>query len=80
MKKSIRPFHLLHYSINIMETTPQFRPDPNLGLMDQVRQVLRYHHYAYRTEQTCCDWILRYIRFHHAKTHPKNMGKKEIEA
>ncbi len=28
--------------------------------MDQVREVLRYHHYAYRTEQTYCDWIKRY--------------------
>ena len=26
--------------------------------MDQVRQVLRYHHYSYRTEQTYCDWII----------------------
>ncbi len=48
--------------------------------MDQVRQVLRYHHYAYRTEQTYCDWIMRYIRYHGGKTHPRNMGKKEIEA
>ncbi len=48
--------------------------------MDQVRQVLRYHHYAYRTEQTYCDWIMRYIRYHGSNTHPRNMGKKEIEA
>lgn len=48
--------------------------------MDQVRQVLRYHHYAYRTEQTYCDWIVRFIRFHGGKTHPKNMGKSEIES
>jgi len=48
--------------------------------MDQVRQVLRYHHYAYRTEQTYCDWIKRYIRYHDGKTHPRNIGKKEIEA
>ena len=63
-----------------MENLKQFRPDPNLRLMDQVRQVLRYHHYAYRTEQTYCDWILRYIRFHGSKIHPRNMGKNEIEA
>ncbi|SLM31205.1 Integrase/recombinase (fragment) [Desulfamplus magnetovallimortis] len=63
-----------------MENLKQFRPDPKLRLMDQVRQVLRYHHYAYRTEQTYCDWILRYIRYHGAKTHPRNMGKREIEA
>lgn len=48
--------------------------------MDQVRQVLRYHHYAYRTEQTYCDWIKRYIHYHGAKTHPRKMGKREIEA
>lgn len=63
-----------------METSKKFRPDPKLPLMDQVRQVLRYHHYAYRTEQTYCDWIMRYIRYHGGKTHPRNMGKKEIEA
>ena len=43
--------------------------------MDQICQVLRYHHYAYQTEKTCCDWIVRYIRFHEAKKHSKNMGK-----
>ena len=39
-------------------------PDPRLKLMKQVRQVMRYHHYAYRTEKTYSDWILRYIKFH----------------
>jgi len=63
-----------------MENSKKFRPDPELRLMDQVRQVLRYHHYAYRTEQTYCDWIMRYIRYHGGKTHPRKMGKKEIEA
>jgi len=38
-----------------MESKPKFKPDGGLKLMDQVRQVLRYHHYAYRTEQTYCD-------------------------
>jgi len=42
--------------------------------------VLRYHHYAYRTEQSYCDWILRYIKFHGGNTHPSKMGKKEIDA
>ncbi|MBW2410088.1 MAG: integron integrase [Deltaproteobacteria bacterium] len=63
-----------------MESNRKFRPDPNLKLMDQVRQVLRYHHYAYRTEQAYCDWIVRYIKFHGAKKHPKFMGKPEIDA
>ena len=63
-----------------METKPEFRPDPRLKLMDHVHQVMRYRHYAYRTERTYCGWILRYIKFHGAKTHPKEMGKKEVEA
>lgn len=45
------------------ENKPKFRPNSNLKLMDQVREVLRYHHYAYRTEQTYCQWILRYINY-----------------
>ena len=48
--------------------------------MDQVRQVLRYHHYSYRTEQTYCDWIIRFVKFHSNQKHPKDMGKTEIEA
>ena len=62
-----------------MESKPKFKPDSGLKLMDQVRQVMRYHHYAYRTEQTYCDWILRFIRFHGSKRHPKDMGKSEVE-
>ncbi|MCD6265464.1 MAG: integron integrase [Deltaproteobacteria bacterium] len=63
-----------------MENKRKFRPDPSLKLMDQVRQVLRYHHYAYRTEQTYCDWIVRYIKYFGAKKHPQDMGKTEIDA
>ncbi len=56
-----------------------FRPNPRARLMDQVREVLRYHHYAYTTEKSYCNWILRYIRFYGGQTHPKNMGAKEVE-
>ena len=63
-----------------MENKRRFRPDPDLKLMDQVRQVLRYHHYAYRTENTYCDWIVRYIKYFGAKKHPRDMGKTEIDA
>ncbi len=47
--------------------------------MDQVREVLRYYHYSYKTEQTYSSWILRYIRFYGGRIHPKNMGKNEVE-
>jgi len=48
-------------------------------LMDQVREVLRFHHYAYNTEKSYVSWILKFIRFHNKK-HPKDMGKPEVEA
>lgn len=47
--------------------------------MDQVREVLRYHHYAIRTEDAYVRWILAFIRFNGCK-HPRDMGKAEIEA
>lgn len=48
-------------------------------LLDQVRDTLRLKYYSYRTEQSYLDWIKRYILYHN-KTHPKDMGKAEIQA
>ena len=48
-------------------------------LMDQVREVLRFHHHTYNTEKSYLSWILQFIRFHNKK-HPKDMGKAEVEA
>ena len=48
-------------------------------LLEQVADAIRRKHYAYRTEQTYCDWIKRYILFHN-KRHPNEMGSAEIEA
>lgn len=62
-----------------MENPPKFTPDPDLKLMDQVRQVLRYHHYAITTERTYCKWILRFIRYYGGKRHPCELGAAEIE-
>ncbi|MCF6249649.1 MAG: phage integrase N-terminal SAM-like domain-containing protein [Methylococcaceae bacterium] len=41
---------------------------------------MRYHHYQYRTEQTYCNWITRYIKFHNCLKHPREMGELEIES
>ena len=46
-------------------------------LLDQVRDVLRYLHYSYRTEQSYIYWIKRYIYFHNKK-HPRDMGADQI--
>jgi len=48
-------------------------------LMDQVRDVLRVHHYSLRTERTYLGWIKRYILFH-KKRHPNEMGELEVTA
>jgi hypothetical protein len=39
----------------------------SVRLMDQVCEVLRFHHYACNTEKSCVSWILQYIRFHNKK-------------
>ena len=62
-----------------MEGKHRFRPNLESGLMDQVREVLRYYHYAYKTEQAYTAWISRYIRFYGDKTHPATLGKQEVE-
>ena len=51
--------------------TRKFVPT-SVRLMDQVHEVLRFHHYAYNTEKSCVSWILQYIRFHNKKTSEAN--------
>ena len=60
-----------------MDESVTFRPTAS-RLMDQVRETLRFYHYAYNTEKSYVEWILRFIRFN-GKKHPKDMGKFEIE-
>ena len=43
-------------------------PNPKLKLLDQVREVMRLKHYSIRTERSYCDWIRRYIHFHHLRS------------
>jgi site-specific recombinase XerD len=33
-------------------------------LRDEVRKVLRLHHYSIHTERSYVDWIVRFVRFH----------------
>ena len=37
-------------------------------LLDQVRQVLRLHHYSIHTERSYIDWIVRFVRFHRMRS------------
>ena len=47
-------------------------------LLDEVRNTLRVHHYAMKTEKSYVQWIKRFIIFH-KKRHPIDMGKLEVE-
>lgn len=48
-------------------------------LLDQLRERIRFRHYALRTERLYVGWVRRYILFH-GKRHPREMGALEIEA
>lgn len=50
-------------------------------LLDQVRNVLRLHHYSIHTEHSYVDWIKRYIRFHDMTSRDDlTDGERKIEA
>ena len=50
-------------------------------LLDQVRNVLRLHHYSIHTERSYLDWIKRYIHFHHMHSREDLAGgERKIEA
>jgi len=37
-------------------------------LLEQVRQVLRVHHYSIHTERAYLEWIVRHVRFHRMRS------------
>jgi len=47
-------------------------------LLDEIRNTLRVHHYAVKTEKAYVQWVKRFILFH-KKRHPVGMGKVEVE-
>lgn len=49
-------------------------------LLDEVRGVMRLHHYSIHTERTYCDWIKRYIMYHRMTTRQDLIdGEAKIE-
>ena len=64
-----------------------FVPNPKARLFDQVREVMRFHHYSPRTERTYLQWIRRYLKFHRRPDqcgpqrgwrHPRDLGAAEV--
>jgi integron integrase len=43
---------------------PDARRSQPPKLLDEVRQVLRLHHYSIHTERSYVEWIVRFVRFH----------------
>src|SRR5437868_1921382 len=57
----------------------QVQPEPKL--LEQVRNVMRLHHYSIHTERSYLDWIKRYISFHHMRSREDLAnGEGKIEA
>jgi integron integrase len=54
-------------------------PNPKARLQEQVREVMRFHHYSLRTEEAYWQWIKRFI-FFHGKRHPRELGTAEVSA
>ena len=66
--------------------------NPKARLFDQVREVMRFHHYSLRTEKTYLQWVRRFLVFHRRPTpdpseegkgkggwrHPNEMGAAEV--
>jgi hypothetical protein len=62
-------------------------PNPKARLFDQLREVMRFHHYSYRTEKTYWQWVRRYLAFHRQTNrsgpeggwrHPRSLGGPEV--
>ena len=50
-------------------------------LLDEVRDIMRLHHYSIHTERTYCGWIKRYIQYHSMTSREELInGEAKIEA
>jgi integron integrase len=68
----------MRYSSKKAPNLKPFKPQAE-KLLDQVVEVMRYHHYSIRSEESYVRWIKQFILFHE-KRHPVDMGKAEIES
>src|SRR5438105_331344 len=50
-------------------------------ILEQVRNLMRVHHYSIHTERSYLDWIKRYLHFHHMRSREDLAGAEaKIEA
>ena len=50
------------------EPNSLFIPNPKARLFDQVREVMRFHHYSLRTEKGYVQSIRRFLVFHRGRS------------
>lgn len=53
-------------------------PEKPKRFMDKLRGSIRSKNLAYKTEQTYCFWIKKFIKYHNTR-HPQEMGGEEVE-
>jgi len=49
------------------------------GLLQRLRESIRYQHYSLRTESAYVHWVRALVRFHRMR-HPRGMGADEVQA
>src|SRR5512147_1882227 len=76
---AIQPLYTLHEPAPDYASFPGALDPASPRLLDRVRLALRLKHYSYRTEESYVHWITRYVLFH-AKRHPQDLGRPEVEA
>jgi site-specific recombinase XerD len=50
-----------------------------VGLLDEMRMVMRRRHYSRRTEEAYAGWIVRYARYHQLR-HPAELSAQDVRA
>jgi len=56
-------------------------PTSDNKIRDEVREVMRLHHYSIHTERSYCDWIRRFALYHHMPSQDDLVnGERKIEA
>jgi hypothetical protein len=64
-----------------MNSQPPIGEEGSPKILDQVRNVMRLHHYSIHTERSYSDWIKRFILFHRMQSREDLAGgEAKIEA
>jgi integron integrase len=70
-----------HIEMGDQEKSEEKRAAKGPRLLEQVRQVMRLHHYSLHTERAYLEWIRRYVRFHRMQRREDLAGgQAKIEA